>query len=96
LANGQADAAPCVVEPPSGDAELPAGARPIAAHVPGSVWKVLVEPAQYVEAGQALVIIESMKMELTVSAPSAGEVTRVMCREGQSVSAGQVLVALAS
>jgi urea carboxylase len=97
IASGQANFAVSSAPPPvSAEAELPVGSKPLAAHVPGSVWKVLVTEDQRVEAGQPLVVIESMKMEITVAAPTAGQVTRVMCCEGQSVSAGQVLVALAS
>jgi urea carboxylase len=80
-------------EPP-GDAELPSGSRPVSAHVPGSVWKVIAGEGQQVSAGDPLVVLESMKMELTVSAPTSGRVTRVVCREGQSVAAGQTLMAL--
>jgi urea carboxylase len=61
------------------------------AHVPGSVWKVLAREGQRVSAGDPLVILESMKMEITVPAPADGLISRVICREGQSVSAGQLL-----
>jgi urea carboxylase len=73
--------------------ELGEGTR-VEAHVPGSVWKVLAHEGQNVSAGDPLVILESMKMEITVPAPSAGTVARVLCREGQSVSAGQVVMML--
>jgi urea carboxylase len=83
----QADAGPP-------DDELPEGSNPVSAHVPGSVWKVLAQEGQQVALGDPLVILESMKMELTVFAPRAGKISRVVCREGQSVSAGQTLIAL--
>jgi urea carboxylase len=83
----QADAGPP-------DDELPEGSKPVSAHVPGSVWKVLAQEGQQVALGDPLVILESMKMELTVFAPRAGKISRVVCREGQSVSAGQTLIAL--
>lgn len=74
--------------------DLPEDARLVPAHLPGNVWKVLVEPGQQVEAGDALVILESMKMEFTVTAPAAGEVLQVFCREASPVSAGQDLLVL--
>lgn len=74
--------------------DLPAGARPVASPVAGSVWKVLVQPGQTVEAGEALCILESMKMEINVAAPSRSIVERLLCREGGTVSAGQNLIIL--
>ncbi len=69
--------------------DLPPGARLVATHVPGNVWQVLVQPGQQVKAGEALVIVESMKMEFSVVAPADGEVLQVLCREAGPVSAGQ-------
>jgi urea carboxylase len=66
----------------------------VASPVAGSVWKVLVQPGQTVEAGQALYILESMKMEINVAAPSRSIVERLLCREGGTVSAGQNLIIL--
>jgi urea carboxylase len=72
---------------------LPLGER-VAAHVPGSVWKVLAREGERVSAGDPVVILESMKMEITVAAPANGKIARVACREGQSISAGQALMVL--
>ena len=66
----------------------------VSAHVPGSVWKVVAKEGTAISAGDPLVVLESMKMEITVSAPHGGRIGRVLCREGQSVSAGQPLVTL--
>ncbi|WP_079417784.1 urea carboxylase [Thiomonas intermedia] len=74
--------------------DLPDGARPIASQVAGSVWKILAQPGQSVAAGETLCILESMKMEINVAAPSAGVVERLLCREGGAVSAGQNLLIL--
>ena len=76
------------------DSDLPEGARSVATAVPGSVWKLLVAEGDVVAEGQSLLVIESMKMEFTVAAPSAGTVWRVSCREGGAVSAGQNVVVL--
>ncbi|SCC91154.1 Urea carboxylase [Thiomonas sp. X19] len=74
--------------------DLPHGARPVASHVAGSVWKVFAQPGQAVQAGEVLCILESMKMEISVAAPSSGVVERLLCREGGAVSAGQNLLIL--
>ena len=72
--------------------DLPPGARSVATAVPGSVWKLLVAEGDTVAQGDALLVIESMKMEFTVAAPCAGTVWRLACREGGAVSAGQDVV----
>ena len=64
----------------------------IVSQVSGGVWSVLVSAGAIVKAGDALLVVESMKMEITVHAPSDGMVYEVLCIEGQSVSAGQPLV----
>ncbi len=58
------------------------------------VWKVLVKPGDRVEAGAPLVIVESMKMELTVQAHAAGAVFEVFRGEGSVVSTGEILLAI--
>ena len=47
-----------------------------------------------VAAGDPLVIVESMKMEISINAPSAGRVHLLYCRVGVAVSAGQDLLVL--
>ena len=74
--------------------DLPDGARLVPSHVPGNIWKVLVEPGQVVSAGTPLLIVESMKMEFTVVAPEDGTVLQLLCREATPVAAGQDLLVL--
>jgi 3-methylcrotonyl-CoA carboxylase alpha subunit len=62
------------------------------APMPGTIVAVRVRPGDRVEPGQPLLIMEGMKMELTLSAPVAGVVERVLCQEGDSVEAETVLV----
>jgi urea carboxylase len=81
---------------PDSELDLPEGARLIPTHVPGNIWKVLVEPGQTVTAGTPLVIVESMKMEFTVAAPEDGVVLQIFCREATPVAAGQDLLVLQS
>jgi biotin carboxyl carrier protein len=62
--------------------------------MPGLVMQVLVKEGEQVERGQALALLEAMKMELKISAPFAGRVRRINCAPGQVVERGQVLVEL--
>jgi urea carboxylase len=71
---------------------LPEGAHAVSAHVTGTVWKLLVNPGQHVTAGNPLLIIESMKMEIAVDAPVNGTVGQVFCKVSGNVSAGQMLL----
>jgi acetyl/propionyl-CoA carboxylase alpha subunit len=66
----------------------------IAAPMPGTVIRVLVEVGQEVEARDTLVVVEAMKMEMPLPAPRAGIVRAVHVAEGQTVGRGEVLVEL--
>jgi acetyl-CoA carboxylase biotin carboxyl carrier protein len=66
----------------------------VAAPVTGTVWKIQVKPGDTVEEGQALVILESMKMEMPVEAPEGGKVVEIQVTEGQAVEEGDVLLSL--
>ena len=65
--------------------------RPVAP-MPGTIVALKVAAGDRVTAGQALLIMEGMKMELTLAAPVAGRVERVLCAVGDSVDADAVLV----
>ena len=66
----------------------------VPAHITGTVWKIEKRPGDAVAAGEAIVILESMKMELPVESPSAGTVKEIKCAEGQPVAEGDVLAVL--
>ena len=66
----------------------------ITAPMPGTILKVNVAPGQHFEAHSPLVIMESMKMEMTLTAPHEGRVKDVLCKVGQLVEMGTVLVRL--
>jgi urea carboxylase len=70
---------------------LPANSRAVASHVSGNLWQLKVKVGDTVKAGDASVIVESMKMEITVPANCSGKVTHVFCQEGSQVAAGQNL-----
>jgi urea carboxylase len=69
--------------------ELAAGCEGVESHVPGSVWKINVQPGAPVAQGDPLIIVESMKMEITIESPVSGILTEVLVNEGTAVSAGQ-------
>jgi acetyl-CoA carboxylase biotin carboxyl carrier protein len=66
----------------------------VEAHITGTVWKIEVEVGDTVQEGEAVVILESMKMEMPVEAEDPGIVKEIRCSEGQSVSEGDTLVVL--
>jgi urea carboxylase len=83
------EAAPEVAE-----GAVPTGCDAVKSPVTASVWSVNVEPGQVVEAGQRLVVLEAMKMEVAVTAPKAGVVQELRCSQGGIVNAGQNLVVI--
>ncbi|EZH76474.1 urea carboxylase [Ectopseudomonas composti] len=76
------------------DAPLASGQHAIESHVAGNLWQVQVEPGAQVQAGDVLVILESMKMEIPLTAPMAGTVREVRVQPGSPVRAGQRVVVL--
>jgi propionyl-CoA carboxylase alpha chain len=64
----------------------------LTAPMPGTVVRVDVAPGDRVVAGQALVVLEAMKMEHAVRATGAGQVAEIGVRAGQQVDAGALLV----
>ena len=67
----------------------------VRSEVAGSIWKIEVAVGQKVAQGDALIIIESMKMEIPVEAPAAGTVAEIRVAEGDRVAEGAVVVTLA-
>ena len=66
----------------------------VPAHITGTVWKIEKKAGEAVSAGDILVILESMKMEMPVEAPEDGTVAEIRCKETQAVNEGDVLVVL--
>jgi biotin carboxyl carrier protein len=62
--------------------------------MPGQVAAVQVREGDVVEAGQVLLLLEAMKMEIRVQAPRPGRVARVLARLGDTVQRDQALVEL--
>jgi urea carboxylase len=73
-------------------ANLPEGCLAVSSPVSGSVWTVGVEPGARVRAGDELMVVEAMKMEIPIAAEETGEIVEVRCMRGKAVSAGETLL----
>ena len=73
---------------------LPDGCTAIESPVAGNVWKMLVKPGDRVEEDQTVAVLESMKMEIAVTATSAGVIHSVNRGENSQVNAGQTLLVI--
>ena len=71
------------------------GGDGLVAQMPGQVSDVLVQAGDAVEAGQTLVVLEAMKMEIRVAAVDAGTIKRVLVQVGDVVERGQSLIEMA-
>ncbi|MFM8320566.1 MAG: biotin/lipoyl-containing protein [Chloroflexota bacterium] len=70
------------------------GEASVRSPMPAQVRAVLVAAGDVVEKGQALLVLEAMKMEIRLAAPHAGIVGRVLAVEGEQVARDQALVEL--
>ncbi|MGC4083011.1 MAG: acetyl-CoA carboxylase biotin carboxyl carrier protein subunit [Vicinamibacterales bacterium] len=64
------------------------------APMPSTVRRIMVEPGASVAAGDTLLVLEAMKMELPIRAGSDAVVKRLLCREGELVQPGTTLIEL--
>ena len=72
----------------------PAAGEDLTAPMPATVLSIVAGPGTQVAAGDTLLLLEAMKMELPIRAPRNGVVAAVHCREGEMVQPGVVLVDL--
>lgn len=82
-------AAPKAAAPATG-----AGSVKVSAAVPGKVVKIVASVGQSVKAGDSVVIVESMKMEIPVVAPSDGTIASIDVAEGAAVENGDTLATM--
>jgi acetyl-CoA/propionyl-CoA carboxylase biotin carboxyl carrier protein len=68
-----------------------AGSGSVTVPMQGTIVKVLVEVGQQVEVGQAIFVLEAMKMENNIAAEKAGTITEIKVAPGQSVGSGDVV-----
>ncbi len=64
-------------------------AVPVLSEIPGTVFKIEVDVGDEVTEDDPVIILESMKMEIPVGAPSAGRVAEILVEEGEPVEEGQ-------
>ena len=72
----------------------PAGGVKVTAPMPGTILSVNVTVGQKVTKGQAVVILEAMKMENEIPAPQDGTVASIAVEKGASVETGSLLITL--
>ncbi len=66
----------------------------VQAHITGVVFQIPTKPGDAVAAGDAIIVLESMKMEIPVEAPRAGKVREIKVAEGQTVQEGDTVAVL--
>lgn len=66
----------------------------VASELNANVWKIEVAVGDQVETDQDLIILESMKTEIPVTAPAAGRVKEILVAEGDIVAERQPLLVL--
>jgi len=62
--------------------------------VQGTVWKVVTKVGQTVEAGETVLVVESMKMEIPVDSPSSGVLREILVAEGDQVEQDSVVAVI--
>jgi urea carboxylase len=77
-------------------ADLPPNSEMVVSHIPANVWQIVVKVGTEVEVGDRLIVLESMKMEMTIVAHIAGTVIEILCSEGQMVAVEQGLCIIQS
>jgi 3-methylcrotonyl-CoA carboxylase alpha subunit len=81
-----------IVDPLAAVADVEAGAESLTAPMPGKIIAVKVEAGAKVERGQALLVMEAMKMEHTIRAPADGTVETIHYKVGEQVDEGVELI----
>jgi acetyl-CoA carboxylase biotin carboxyl carrier protein len=66
----------------------------IKAHITGVVFQVTTKPGDSVQAGDPVIVLESMKMEIPVEAPRAGAIREIRVEEGQTVQEGDTVAVM--
>ena len=83
--------APAAVAPVGGGKD-----EPVIASMPGAVFKVVAAEGDRVEAGETIIILEAMKMEIAVQAVHAGSILEILVKPGEQVATGQILATMAA
>ena len=91
---GNGTAAPAAAPKAAPKASAGAGSVKVTASVPGKVVKIEASVGQAVKAGDSIVIVEAMKMEIPVVAPQDGTVASIVVAAGDAVENGSTLATL--
>ena len=86
--------APPAAPSATGATEAAGDTVPVESHMPGKVVRIVAEPGSVVSDGDAVVMIEAMKMEVPVASPVSGTVVSVAVSPGDQVAESQVLAAV--
>jgi len=68
----------------------------VTAHISGTIFKIETEVGARVIAGEEIIILESMKMEIPIEAPIDGVIQEILIEEGQVVEEGEVVAVIAA
>lgn len=66
----------------------------VKSNMAGNVWKIVVNEGEQVDAGQDVVILESMKMEIPIASEAAGVVKELKVAEGDFINEGDVIAVI--
>jgi methylmalonyl-CoA carboxyltransferase small subunit len=83
---------PTLSAKPAADSPAPSDDKVCRSPVSGIVVRILVQVGQSLQTGDALMVLEAMKMETNLTAPLAGKVTAIRVAQGDNVQTGQVVV----
>ena len=93
IATGQANYSQEIeLEPAAAELTLEAGQALAKSHVAGNLWQIKVGIGDVVKVNDVLVIVESMKMEIAITAQVSGKISQIICSEGNPVAPGQALL----
>jgi pyruvate carboxylase subunit B len=94
IAEAPAAAQPAAAAKPPAPAATAAAAVHIVAPVPGVILRIIAQPGQLIKAGEEILIMEAMKMEIPIKAPSAGTVASIDVKPAQKVNTGDLMARL--
>ncbi len=63
----------------------------VKSEIAGKVWKIEAEIGQSLDEDDAIIILESMKMEIPVDVPEDGKLLEILVKEGDTVAEGQII-----
>ncbi len=69
-------------------------AEEIKAHITGVVFQIAVKAGEAIAAGDPVIVLESMKMEIPVEATRSGTVKEIRVEEGQTVQEGEIVAVI--